>query len=84
MQEEHELVSTHCKHPDCVYRGTIQVDGATPICMYAIIENKVRRCKISECDKYKPGKKTKPRMREDVVIFWETELYGITDDNSIL
>lgn len=84
MQEEHELVLTHCKHPDCVYRSTVNLNGKIPVCVYAMIENEVRGCKISECDKYKRGKKTKAKMREDVVIYWETELYGNTDDNPIL
>lgn len=84
MQEEIELVATHCKHPDCIYRSVMYFDGKTPICVYAMIENEVRGCKISECNKYKKGTKTKARMREDVVIFWETELYGNTDDNSVL
>ena len=84
MQDnEIQTVEENCTHPDCIYRGHID-GGWTPICMYSLIECKARNCKISECDKYKSGKKTKARMRKDIVIYWETELYGNTDDNSVL
>ena len=80
---EEETVKENCSHPDCVYRSHI-AGGVTPVCIYALIEGRSRNCKISECDKYKGGKKTKAKMREDIVIYWERETYGSTDDNPIL
>ena len=82
-KEELELVSTHCKHKDCVYRSHILLGSRIPVCMYAVLEGKARGCSISECDKYISGKKTKAKMREDTIIYWETELYGRTDDNPL-
>lgn len=79
MREEVEECRTHCRHIDCVYRGQIDA-GHTPVCLYAMYEGRARGCKISECDKYKAGKKIRPRLRrEDIVIFWEREIYGDTD-----
>lgn len=72
--EEVELCSTHCKHPECIYRSQIE-GGNTPICFYAVLAGEPRRCKISECDKYKDGRKIRPKMRERYIIWWETELY---------
>ena len=81
MSEELETVLEHCTHPDCIYRGAIDA-GYTPVCLYAMHTGEARRCPISECDKYKPGKKIKARIRrEDIVIFWETEDYEDADDN---
>ena len=74
IEEEIELCSTHCKHPDCVYRSAIDGNN-TPICFYAVLAGEPRRCKISECDKYKDGRKVRPRMKEDYVIWWECDLY---------
>lgn len=77
MQEKEETVelcSTHCRHPECIYRS--QIDGGnTPICFYAVLAGEPRRCKISECDKYKDGRKVRPRMERDYIIWWEMELY---------
>lgn len=78
MNEEVEECRTHCKHKDCIYRGQIDA-GHTPVCLYAMYEGRARGCKISECDKYKAGKKIKARLREDIIIYWETELYEDTD-----
>lgn len=75
MQDnEIQTVAQHCKHPECIYRS--QIDGGqTPICFYAALAGEPRRCKISECDKYKDGRKIRPKMRERYIIWWETELY---------
>lgn len=70
-----ELCSTQCKHPECVYRSTID-GGCTPICFYAVLAQEPRGCRISECDRYKDGRKIRPRMKDDFIIWWETELYG--------
>lgn len=78
VKEPIEEVKTHCIHKDCIYRGQIDA-GWTPVCLYAMYEGKARGCKISECDKYTPGKKIKAKLRDDIVIYWETELYGDTD-----
>lgn len=82
--EEIQLVSTHCKHEDCIYRSYITYNGRVPVCLYAVFECQPRGCKISECNRYIPGKKLKAKMREDIVIYWETEVYGNTDDNSLV
>ena len=73
-EEVIETVEEHCKHEDCIYRG--KVFAFTPCCLYAMFEERTRGCKISECDKYTAGEKIKPRLRHDLVIWWETELYG--------
>lgn len=79
MQEVEELVSELCPE-DCIYRNYID-GGNTPICYYAVIMCECRGCKISECDKYKPGKPIKVRMDKEYVIGWEREIYddGIID-----
>lgn len=80
--EEVELVSTHCRHPECIYRS--QIDGGRiPICFYAAMAGEPRRCKISECDKYKDGRKVRPRMERDFAIWWECEFYDDEDADSI-
>ena len=74
MKQKHELVATHCKHEDCVYRRIFYADE-TPCCMYAAIEHQVRGCKISECTRYVKGERTKPRIGIATDIWWEYELY---------
>lgn len=69
-----ELVEKLCPK-DCVYRAYID-GGATPICFYAVIMRECRGCKISECDKYKPGRPLYPRMKEEYILCWEREIYG--------
>lgn len=59
-----ETVAEHCKHEDCIYRRLISND--VPICFYAVIMCELRRCKISECDKYKRGIK-RPRTKADYI-----------------
>lgn len=80
MPGEVETVVEHCKHEDCIYRSFI-CGGAIPICFYAVIEGKSRKCKISECDKYKAGEKIQPRLNTEYMILWEIELFS--DDNII-
>lgn len=73
MQEKEviEQVSTHCTHPECIYRS--RITGNTPVCLYAMLAGEPRGCKISECDKYKDGRKVRPRMKVDYTIWWECE-----------
>lgn len=78
MQEELETVRKHCKHEDCIYRSYID-GGATPICFYAVVEGASRKCKISECDKYRGGEKIQPRLNREYIILWEIELYNDGD-----
>ena len=74
-QEELETVARHCSHYDCIYRSSIE-GGRIPICFYAVLAGEPRGCKISECDKYVSGEKTKPTLRRcDLVILWECSLY---------
>ena len=71
-EEIEETVANSCRHPECIYRS--QIDGGnTPICFYAVLAGEPRRCKISECDKYKDGRKVRPRMKVDYTIWWECE-----------
>ena len=73
MKMKFELVSKYCKHKDCVYRRVLS-DG-THCCMYAAIEHQVRGCRISECDRYVKGERTKPRIGALTEIWWEYEYY---------
>lgn len=70
--QEIETVKEHCKHTDCIYRSFID-GGNTPICFYAVLACESRKCKISECDKYKGGKPIKPKMDMEYVLYWEYE-----------
>ena len=81
MQKE-ELVSELCPI-DCVYRSYIE-GGNIPICFYIAIAEEPRRCKISECDKYKPGKPIKPRIDREYILFWEREVYNDDGDVDII
>ena len=49
-----ETVAEHCKHEDCKYRGWLSFIGECCYFMYYTGES--RRCPISECDRYKPGR----------------------------
>lgn len=51
---EVETVNEHCKHTDCMYRGKV---GTTDTCDYIIYKHQSRGCKISECIRYKRGRK---------------------------
>ena len=74
MQDEVETVARHCRHTDCVYRQSID-GGSTPICGYILVENESRKCKISECDKYRQGEKVQPRINTEFILFWEYDFY---------
>lgn len=67
-----ETVEVHCKHKDCIYRGIL---SWTPYCNYIGIEKEPRGCKISQCDRYKPGKKIQPRMHKNYELDWEWEVF---------
>lgn len=79
MSKEVELVADYCPS-DCVYR--VVIGWCTPACYYSAIECEVRGCKVSECDKYRPGKPLKATMDREYVIYWEYDYYG-KDDNSV-
>ena len=49
-----ETVKKYCVHDDCRYRSYFDKQ---PCCIYMIITGYPRDCKISECNKYKAGKK---------------------------
>lgn len=76
MWEDVETVNECCKHKDCIYRKPIGANYNEQCCYYAVMEQQVRGCKISECDKYKPGKPKQARMNENIYIEWEYDLYG--------
>ncbi len=72
--KEIETVLDHCKHPDCVYR--LWLDKNTPCCYYAAMENEIRGCKISECTRYKRGKKSV--RQTELYIVWD--IYGLDNE----
>lgn len=78
-EKEVELVVDFCPG-DCVYMS--HIDDGTPMCYYAVIAKECRRCKISECDKYRSGKPIRPRLNTVFTVFWEREFYD-EDDNSL-
>ena len=54
-----ETVEKDCRHKDCIYRSHISPINASTdeCCDYLLHTGKVRGCKISECDKYRTGRK---------------------------
>lgn len=81
VKEVVETVAELCPL-DCIYRSKA---SGTPICYYAVIAGESRKCKISECDKYKGGHKTQPRINTEFLLEWDYELYGRAseDDNPV-
>ncbi len=63
-----QTVTEHCKHPDCIYRNHINLDGLIGFCDYISLTGHSRGCSISECTKYRRGKKTK-RNHNGIVIW---------------
>lgn len=59
-----ETVRDDCKHEDCKWRGWFDHQ---PACLYMMITGRPRDCKISECEKYKPGK---VGVRSNIGGFW--------------
>ena len=80
MQGKLETVAECCHRTDCVYRS--KIEGGIPICVYILVEGVPRGCSISECDKYKSGRKIQPRIKQDYYIEWDWEYYeyGQRDD----
>lgn len=76
MEEEKEgleLVSTHCKHPDCAYR--MLLNGVTEFCGFCLIEGEPRRSPISECTRYSTGER-KVTVNHDTLMFnWWVDDY---------
>ena len=72
-----ETVREHCTHEDCVYRRCLK--NGLPYCDYIGVEKHSRGCDISNCDKYKPGRKTRPRMHERYELYWDLEIYEIQE-----
>lgn len=73
MVEDIELCADYCPE-DCMYRSYID-GGNAPICFYAAMEHQLRGCKISECNRYKPGRPIRPRIREEYFLMWEYLIY---------
>lgn len=73
--KEVETVKQHCKHEDCVYRR--HLEAWTPYCDYIGVEKQPRGCDISNCDKYRPGRKMRPRMHEHYELDWDWEVFEI-------
>lgn len=72
MKNEIELAEDYCPR-DCVYLAYI--DASIPCCYYCGLMEEPRRCKISECDKYRKGEKLQPRLTHDLVVYWERGVY---------
>lgn len=51
--EREETVMEDCKHPDCAYRRML--NSYIECCDYIGATGRSRGCKISECNKYRPG-----------------------------
>ena len=49
-----ETVEEYCPQ-DCIYRMRFTL--STDFCAYLLMTDKVRGCKVSECDKYRSGHK---------------------------
>lgn len=71
--QEVETVEQCCEHEDCIYRRYLGTH--IPYCDYIGVEKKPRGCEISRCDKYKPGRKTQPRMQWSYKLDWEWESF---------
>ena len=70
MNEPIETVDNDCKHKDCYYR--LRFDGTCEYCAYCLVEYELRGCKISECNRYKRGKR-KPTIDKGTLYFvWES------------
>lgn len=76
--QEIETVQEYCQHEDCIYRRCFE--RSTPYCDYIGVEKRPRGCDISQCDKYKPGKKIQPRMHKNYELDWEWEMFLFRDD----
>ena len=61
-----ETVKEDCLYQDCAYRG--KMDGAD-CCDYILVTGRPRGCLISECDKYRRGRR-KLRKAYDVYRFY--------------
>lgn len=68
-EEVIETVDVHCKHKDCVYRTRLSLSG--DCCGYMLYTDMPRGCKISECDKYRKGRKI-PTTKGDLYT-WTVE-----------
>lgn len=58
-----ETVKEHCKHKDCAYRGHVSPMNTSTdeTCDYVLLEGHPRGCPISQCDKYRKGKRKMTR-----------------------
>lgn len=67
--KEVETVDEHCRHEDCVYRMRLDLYGRY-FCNYAAMERRSRGCSISECDKYRAGRKRPTIQTETMQMEW--------------
>jgi len=63
-----EEVDEYCPK-DCIYR--MHLDGTTHYCGYCAVEKRSRGCKVSECNRYKRGKKKITIEKGSLEIRWE-------------
>ena len=69
---EEELVNALCPS-DCVYRAYLS--HGVDFCAYSIMAHEARRCRISECDKYRSGIRKIRMDRGTLDILMEFEDY---------
>lgn len=67
-----ETVEKHCKHKDCVYRMNLYHNGL-PFCNYCVMEEQLRGCKISECNRYMKGTRTVEMTKEGLHYLWKVK-----------
>lgn len=71
MENIIETVDEHCKHKDCVYRMYLYGGETTEFCNYCAMEYEPRRCKISECTRYRKGERKK--VMTEIGLWWEID-----------
>ena len=78
MQEDIDNAA-NCR-ADCFYRRVLRGENIY-YCNYILEEGHSRGCPVSKCDKYRTGKRIRPKMMPQVYIEWESEIYERTTDN---
>lgn len=65
-----EEVDDYCPS-DCIYR--LRFDNVSTCCGYCIVENQPRGCKVSECNRYKRGKRRVTIEKGTLEFRWEVD-----------
>lgn len=75
-----ELVEDLCPK-NCAYRMNLGNGNGTPFCGYALTEHRMRGCKVSECDKYRKGKRRMRRNPKGTIQHADTFKWVIEDED---